>query len=95
MAPVRDSDKQDARTGIFENTHPDFRAMQWPNSEYVLGTNRAHTNIRAKLPKGKWMIKRYDIISKREELLISDATGAFAFDAPNSRAVLFHFKKNQ
>jgi hypothetical protein len=95
MAPVRDSDKKDNRIGIFESTHPDFRAMAWPKNEYVLGTNRRHKNIRAKLPDGKWEIGLYDIIRKTDELLSSDAAGTFTFDAPESRAVLFHFKAHQ
>ena len=93
MAPVRDSDKNDRTAGIFDNIHPDFRAMQWPGNEYVLGTNRAHEGIRAKLPAGKWQVVSYDIMGKKRRVLSSQATGTFIFDAPSSRAVMFHFSK--
>ncbi len=93
MAPVRDSDKADATTGIFHNIHQDFRAMEWPGHEYALGTNRAYTGIRAELPEGQWQVKCYDIIGKQERLLSSTAKGTFVFDAPDCRAVLFHFEK--
>ena len=95
MAPVRRSDTSDTSAGIFENIHRNFRALQWPQREYVLGANEAHKNIRARLPKGKWQVTCYDLINRTEKLLSSGATGAFTFNAPNSRAVLFHFKKNQ
>jgi len=93
MSPVRDSDTSDTTASIFENIHQDFRAMEWPGHEYVLGTNRAHKGVRAKLPAGKWPVTCYEIINKHEKLLSSDATGTFVFDAPKSRAVLLHFKK--
>lgn len=93
MAPVRDSDLVDTNLGIFQNIDREFRAMEWPGHEYVLGTNKAHKSIRAKLPRGKWQVRRYDIIAKKQKQLSFGATGTFTFDAPDSRAVLFHFKK--
>jgi hypothetical protein len=93
MAPVGDPEPGDGVVGIFTNLHPEFRAMAWPNHEYVLGTNRTRARIQARLPNGKWQVKRFDIIAKKQKLLSSDATGSFTFDAPASRAVLFHFKK--
>jgi hypothetical protein len=80
--------------GIFSNLHPDFRGLAWPGHEYVLGTNKAHRDIVANLPDGLWTIKRYDIISKEEKTLSHAARGIFTFDAPDSRAVMFHFKRN-
>jgi len=80
-------------TGIFSNLHSGFRGLAWPEHEYVLGTNKARKNIVAKLPDGKWMVKRYDIISKKQKVLSETANGSFTFDAPGSRAVMFHFKK--
>ena len=80
-------------TGIFSNLHPDFRGLAWPGHEYVLGTNRAHEKIVANLPDGTWTIKRFDIISKEEQTLSESASGRFTFDAPDSRAVMFHFKR--
>ncbi len=93
MAPVRDSNLKDTSTGIFRNIDRDFRAMEWPKHEYILGTNKAHRGIQAKLPNGKWQVTSYDIINKRQKLLSSDASGTFTFDAPDCRAVLLAFKK--
>ena len=93
MAPVGDADTSDDVAGIFGNIHPDSRAMEWPGREYVLGTNQTRGRIQAELPEGRWQITRYDVIGKEQKVLSSDATGTFAFDAPDSRAVLFYFKK--
>ena len=93
MAPVRGSDTGDTSLGIFQNIDREFRVMEWPGHEYVLGTNKAYKSIRAKLPGGKWHVRRYDIIDKKQKQLSFGATGTFTFDAPDSRAVLFHFKK--
>ncbi len=87
--------KMAPETGIFSNLHSDFRGLAWPGHEYVLGTNKAHKNIIANLPAGTWRIKRYDIINKKAEMLSETTLGSYAFNAPNSRAVLFHFKKNK
>ncbi|OHB75305.1 MAG: hypothetical protein A2Z25_13000 [Planctomycetes bacterium RBG_16_55_9] len=78
---------------IFSNLHEDFRGLAWPGREYVLGTNKQHKEIVANLPPGDWTVKRFDIISKKEQTLSEDAQGRFTFDALNSRAVMFHFKK--
>lgn len=80
-------------TNIFSNLHPNFRGLAWPNHEYVLGTNKTHKNITANLPAGTWTVIRYDIINKKEVLLSESARGNFAFDSLNSRAAIFHFKK--
>jgi hypothetical protein len=79
---------------IFENLDEGFRGMAWDGREYVLGTNKRHGGIVAKLPAGKWTIHQHDAIDKSSKKLSGDAAGHFAFDAPHSRAVLFHFKKN-
>ncbi|MFC1793032.1 DUF5060 domain-containing protein [Planctomycetota bacterium] len=86
--------KMTPETGIFSNLHPGFRGLAWAGHEYVLGTNKAHKQIVANLPDGTWTVKRYNIISKKEETLSEAARGRFKFDAPDSRAVMFHFKKN-
>ena len=93
MAPVRGSDTGDTSIGIFQNIDREFRVMEWPGHEYVLGTNKAYESIRAKLPKGKWHVTCYDIIAKKQKQLSFGAAGIFTFDSPDSRAVLFHFKK--
>ena len=85
--------KMAPETGIFSNLHPDFRGLAWAGHEYVLGTNKARKNIVANLPDGTWTIKRYDIISKNEKTLSEIARDSFKFDAPEGRAVMFHFKK--
>jgi hypothetical protein len=86
--------KMEPRTDIFSNLQPDFRALAWWGHEYVLGTNKARKDIIANLPDGTWTIKRYDIISKKEKTLSESASGCFTFDAPDSRAAMFHFKRN-
>ena len=79
--------------GIFAGAHKNFRALAWPDREYVLGTDTAQTGIVARLPAGKWTVRRLDAIALRDEVLATDASGDFRFDAPAARAVLFHFKR--
>ena len=79
---------------IFSNLDKDFRGLAWDGREYVLGTNKRHEEIVANLPAGTWTVKRFDIIGKVERTLSTDAQGRFTFNAPDSRAVMFHFKKN-
>jgi len=86
--------KMSPDTGIFSNLHKDFRGLAWPEHEYVLGTNRYYRDIVANLPGGTWTVKRYDIINKEEKILSETASGGFKFDAPDGRAVMFHFKRN-
>jgi hypothetical protein len=86
--------KMAPETDIFSNLDSDFRGLAWPGHEYVLGTNKARKDIAANLPEGTWTIKRYDIISEKEKTLSKSASGSFMFDAPDSRAVMFHLKRN-
>jgi len=79
--------------GIFKNLDEDFRALEWKDNQYVLGTNKARKNIGIALPDGNWLIKYYDIINKKEVVLSEKATGTFIFDSPESEAVLVHVKK--
>ena len=92
MAPANDPDPGDTTIGIFADAHADFRAMEWPGQEYVLGTNRAQRGIQANLPEGKWQVVCYDAMNKRQTTVGDGVSGRFTFDAPDSRAVLFHFK---
>ncbi len=78
---------------IFENLDPGFRGLAWPGNEFVLGTNRSQRGITARLPGGKWTVTQYDVISMKTNVLSTSAAGDFRFDAPESRAVLFHFKQ--
>jgi hypothetical protein len=80
---------------IFENLDDGFRGMAWEGREYVLGTNKQHDGIAAKLPAGEWTVTKHDVIQKTSTVLSRRAHGDFRFNSPNSRAVLFHFKKNQ
>jgi hypothetical protein len=80
--------------GIFPGLDADFRAMAWPGREYVLGTDKAAAGIVAELPAGTWVVKRYDAIARQEVTLSTNAAGRFTLEAPDSRAVLFHFKRN-
>ena len=77
---------------IFSNLDADFRGMSWPGREYVLGTNKAHRGIVAQLPPGTWKVACHDVVKKESKVLSAEARGRFTFDAPDSRAVLFHFK---
>jgi hypothetical protein len=86
--------KMSPGTAIFSNMHPGFRGLAWPGHEYVLGTNKAQSDIVANLPDGIWTITCYDIISKKQMVLSKTARGRFKFDAPKSRAIMFHFRKN-
>ena len=82
-------------TRLFENLDQGFRALAWPNHEYVLGTNKARAGIIAKLPAGDWTVTRHDVIAKTSDVLARDARGRFPFDAPASRAVLFHWRRSE
>ncbi|MBX6312340.1 MAG: DUF5060 domain-containing protein [Isosphaeraceae bacterium] len=80
--------------GIFTNLDPGSRGLAWPGREYVLGTDKARRGIIAQLPPGTWTVVRFDVMAREEAILSREATGRFTFDAPDGRAVLFHFKKN-
>lgn len=82
----------DPKKSVFSNAPADCRAMEWAGNEYVLGTDAAHKGLVADLPPGTWEVRRFDVLEMAEHLS-GDATGTFTFDAPASRAVLFHFKK--
>lgn len=78
---------------IFSNLDPDFRGLAWPGNEYVLGTNKSHQGMTARLPAGKWSVTQYDVINLKTTVLTTTVAGSFTFNAPESRAVLFHFKQ--
>lgn len=78
---------------IFSNLDDDFRGMAWPNHEYVLGTNHEKTGLIASLPEGEWIVTQFDVIDKTKSILSTNAGGRFEFNSPDSRAVLFLFKK--
>ncbi len=78
---------------IFSNLDASFRGLAWPDQEYVLGTNRARQGIVAQLPAGEWTVRRHDIVAMESVTLSAAALGRYVFDAPASRAVLFHFRK--
>ncbi|MGI6457908.1 MAG: DUF5060 domain-containing protein [bacterium] len=78
---------------IFSNLGEDFRGMAWKGKEYILATNSAKEDLKAELPQGKWSVTQYNVINKEQLELAPDAEGEFIFKSPDSRAVLFHFKK--
>jgi hypothetical protein len=82
-------------TSIFQNLDDTFRGMAWEGNEYVLGTNRKRQGIVARLPRGQWTVVQHDVINKASEKLSEHATGEFTFISPESRAVLFHFQRNE
>jgi hypothetical protein len=77
---------------IFPALDPAYRAMGRAGHEYVLGTDRAGKAV-ADLPPGGWAVTRHDLVARNSTVLDPTAAGRFAFDVPDSRAVLFHFKK--
>jgi hypothetical protein len=81
-------------TEIFSNLDAGSRALEWPNHEYLLGTETERSGIVAKLPAGAWTVTQYDIVNRQSKTLADAAQGQYRFDAPNSRAVLFHFQRN-
>ena len=83
----------EAGPSIFENFNSGYRAMAWPGREYVLGTNKRREGVIARLPEGKWLVTRHDLMARESKELARDVGDEFRFDAPDSRAVLFHFKK--
>ena len=83
----------DPRASVFPNANPKFRAMAWPDHEYVIGTDEAQEDIQVKLPPGGWHVWQYDVIAKDEVRMGAEAVGFCTFDAPPSRAVLTFFKK--
>jgi len=87
MAPVA------LEASPFASAGPQARAMAWDGREYVLGTSGPQADLRVRLPQGRWEVRRFDALAMKEEVLSPAAVGEFAFDAPDSRAVLFHFKK--
>ena len=92
MRPEYYTYTHEGSSSIFHHLHPDFRVLVG-EQEYVLGTNQAHSNILANLPDGTWQVTQLDMIAQQEKQLATDARDKFTFDAPDSRAVLFHFKK--
>ena len=80
---------------VFENLDDGYRGMAWCGDEYVLGTNAAREGVVANLPAGTWTVTRYDVVAMEATTLSAQASGRFAFDTPDSRAVLFHFRKNR
>ena len=81
--------------GIFENLDPGFRGLAWPGHQYVLGSNKAHAGVVAKLPAGTWTVTCHDVIAKQTRVLSTAASGQFRFDTPASRAVVLHFQVNE
>jgi hypothetical protein len=82
-------------TSAFDNLDHGFRGLAWEGREYALGTNKQRDDIVAKLPAGEWTVVRHDVMHKTSQSLSDRAQGTFTFDAPASRAVLVHFKKNE
>ncbi|MCH5375961.1 MAG: hypothetical protein JJ992_18485, partial [Planctomycetes bacterium] len=78
----------------FDHLDPRFRALAWKGHEYVLGTDAARSGLIADLGDGSWTVTCHDIMAKKSDIVAREATGRFVFDSPDSRAALFHFKRN-
>jgi hypothetical protein len=59
----------------------------------VLGNDKPRKAVGAELPAGAWTVMRHDMAARETSTLARGASGRFDFDAPDSRAVLFHFKR--
>ena len=84
----------DKAADVFPDLDRRFRVMAWPGHEYVLGTDAATSGVVANLPPGQWTVTRHDVIAKTSQVLADKASGRFNFDTPDSRAVLFHFRRD-
>jgi hypothetical protein len=83
-----------AQETVFRAAPESARAMVAADGrEIVLGTRERAERIVADLPDGTWRIVRYDVVAMEEKVLADGAEGRFTFAAPDSRAVLFHFKR--
>lgn len=78
---------------IFTGAGSGSRAIQWTGNEYVLGSDAARTRVTARLPAGRWQVRRLDVLARDEQVIAADTRGAFTFDVPGSRATLFHFRR--
>lgn len=81
------------KASLFRNTAASFRALSWNDRAYLLGTDETRTGVVGQLPPGEWEVTRYDVLNRERKQLAGSARGAFTFDAPASRAVLFYFKR--
>lgn len=83
----------DMHESIFANAGTASRSMAWAGHEYLLGTNGKQKAVEARLPAGRWRVRCLDVLGMQATTLAEAAEGRFTFDAPASRAVLFHFKR--
>jgi hypothetical protein len=93
MVPCFYSYTDNIRSSIFSNIKDTFRVLEWPGQEYVLGTNQAQKAINAHIPAGNWQVKQFDMIMMEEKTVAERISQHFTFDSPESRAVIFHFKR--
>lgn len=93
MEPIPFAGAETSGVNIFRDGRPSFRHMAWPGHEYLLATDRSG-RVSADLPEGTWTVVRFDLIKMEEKVVATDASGEFRTNAPDSRAVLWLFKKN-
>lgn len=95
MKPVCMTCSEDRLANIFrEKIDSRWRVMAWEGREYIIAASSSGKSV-ADLPEGKWTVRSFDLISKTEKLISENAYGKFEFNFTNSRAQLFHFKRNQ
>jgi hypothetical protein len=70
------------------------RVLGTPGEEYVVGTSRAVREARVELPPGKWRVTQVDLMKRQTRALAEDSAGRFRFTAPDSRAVMTHFRSD-
>lgn len=85
----------DSAEAVFPELDVRFRAMGWAGQEYVLGTDTERNGLVALLAPGRWQVTRHDLLARESTVIAGEAAGRFEFNAPASRAVLWHFKRLQ
>ncbi len=80
---------------VFPGLPEQFRVLAAPGEEYVVGSDLSANGLIAELPPGEWNIIRHDVMAGQTMVLASGISGRYIFSTPESRAVLFHFRRLQ
>lgn len=91
MAPVEIINTNFITKGRHESK---IRIMEYPGYEYLVACSSSDESLTAQLPQGRWNVKSYDAITKTEKTIAKNISGNFQFKFNGSRALMFHFKRN-
>jgi hypothetical protein len=95
MRPVCTTCSEDRLANIFREKYDSrWRIMAWEGREYIIAGSSPGKSL-AILPEGTWTVRSFDLIAKTEKVLSENAKGSFEFSFNESRAQLFHFKRNE